>query len=860
MRKVAEAPVEFAPRAKPNFDPAELNSEGVGGTLADMFGLGTMGSQRAGRAVALQDAMGQDPDFRLKYPTLSALPLGLLGSSVGALAGHALGGNPDGRTLSDLSPSKPGGGLPSMLGWQLGGIAGIALDGLLRNRQIKRVNDDFREHTGPITPVARKGSILGAWAGGHGQGRAEGLEALVTGRPNAKPQSKSMAASAIAQAIGATSPLAANAVAPINLGILGGQIVLKHKARGKIQNLINKEFGYAPSGAVPLLAKKNEGRQQEDSLREFQMMLAAAQAAGKKPTPELFQKMREERDRQKSAMYRGAPSAQDAAIAQQYLASGRAPTPWHRQNMPGLWQAYEALRNRRDSAMHASNAQTIASDAAAYGLKPETRNPWAQPSPSADVNLAGMQPARAPVIQTPAMSRPAVSSSQLAANAYDPARAGALPAQTASPEQLAAARRNFEAFKARQSGGSAPVASAPPAAVSALSQSPIGWERATPPATLSQSPGGWERQGTGQSVVTPTPVTPPVKPTTPNAPIQAKAPQQPAFAGVRGISGWKKSETPSLLSQSATSSTLGGSMKSAKASKKKDPDVITAKRTSPPVHSWSDKLVFSQEEMGPPSPQDIAKWEKIVRHMKASAPTELENTKVFSGPVSSSHLIKQIEKGKHNDTTLEYVSGVRDELAQAYAAVPSEFFGQFDASYHPHADSVILNERSPGALIHEMGHAADMQRRDGESNFSRWLRWQLKPTLLQETSAWNKGEKHYDRGFRYSDDVRKKKERDDYVDNMVSIRGRKYPALGTYFGGAAGSVLGAALPFAAVAGGLIPRESSMVAVPLAILGAGAGGFAGALGGGWLGKSIGNMGQEKYRQKVRDDIERHAGRA
>lgn len=852
MRKVAEAPVEFAPRAKPNFDPAELNSEGVGGTLADMFGIGTMGSQRAGRAVALQDAMGQEPDFRLKYPTLSALPLMLLGGVGGAAVDRVLGRD-YGSSLGRVGPS-----------------VGLALDGLLRNQQIRNVNESFRQHSGPIRPVARKGNILGITAGGHGKGRAEGLEALVTGNPKTDPMIGSTLFQNAIRLTGLLDPSASTHAAGVAgaLGLAGIQAYHKGKARGKIQNLINQEFGYAPSGAVPLFAKKNEGRQQEDSLREFQMMLAAAQAAGKKPSPELFQKMREERDRQKSAATGRVPTAQDTAMARQYLASGRAPSPWHRQNMPGLWHEYTALRNQRDANMHASNARTIAADAAAYGLKPETRNPWEQPSQSATENLARMQPARIPVTQTPAMPRPAVSPSQMAANSYDPARAGALPVQTASPAQLAAAQQNFEAFKARQAGGSAPAAPAAPAAVAALSQSPIGWERTTPPATLSQSTGGWARQSPSgasgwdrqtptKSVVAPTP---PVKPTTPNAPIQVQTPHQPAYAGVKGFRSWRKSETPSLLSQSATSSTLGGPVKSAKASKKKNPDVITAKRTSPPVHSWLDKMVFSQEEMGPPSPQDIAKWEKIVRHMKASAPTELQDTKVFSGPVPSSHFVKQIEKGKHNDTTLEYVTGDRDELAQAYAAVPSEFFGQFDASYHPHANSVILNERSPGALIHEMGHAADMQRRDGESNFSRWLRWQLKPTLLQETSAWNKGEKHYDRGFRTSEDLRKKKERDDYVDNMVSIRGRKYPALGTYFGGAAGSVLGAALPFAALAGGLIPREQRGITAPLAILGAGAGGVAGALGGGLLGKSIGNMGQERYRQKVRDDIERHAGRA
>lgn len=265
-------------------------------------------------------------------------------------------------------------------------------------------------------------------------------------------------------------------------------------------------------------------------------------------------------------------------------------------------------------------------------------------------------------------------------------------------------------------------------------------------------------------------------------------------------------------------------------------EVEIADRKSKPVHSFVDRLVFDPAELRPPSRDaDQATWQTIADRMRVARPYQLSTAKVLSGRHDPSQIINQVERHKHHDSVFEDIAGVRDQLAQAYSTVSPAWFEQIPASYHPYANTAIVNENSPGALIHELGHGVDMAPREGESNWWREMRWNYKPTLWQEFDAWRKGRKAFQEGSAADIDPNDQKAVDQYKEIMKSYNARKYPAYGTYLGAATGAVGGA---LAGGALGVPLAMSANIPTPItvgAILGAGLGGTAGLLGGGALGR-------------------------
>lgn len=258
-------------------------------------------------------------------------------------------------------------------------------------------------------------------------------------------------------------------------------------------------------------------------------------------------------------------------------------------------------------------------------------------------------------------------------------------------------------------------------------------------------------------------------------------------------------------------------------------DILHGKRKSKPVHGLMDRLVFGPEERDPPNEADIANWQSIADYMEASKPV-LSTAKIMTGRVDPAELVNQVERHKHHDSIFERLESTRDQVARFYANVPRTAMEHMGASYHPYAHSVILNERSPGALIHELGHGVDLAPRDGEWKTKRHMRWALKPLLWQELSAWKKGRKAYQEGYA-ADPSNQPADADhaQYQDNMRSYNSRKYPAFGSYLGGALGGLGGLAAGTAgsiALADGVIPQ--------LAILGGLLGGVGGAYGGAMAG--------------------------
>lgn len=294
-------------------------------------------------------------------------------------------------------------------------------------------------------------------------------------------------------------------------------------------------------------------------------------------------------------------------------------------------------------------------------------------------------------------------------------------------------------------------------------------------------------------------------------------------------------------------------------------ELITGKRQTAPVHSMVDQIVFDEQELKPPTTADYANWRGIIGNMERARPVQLADAKVLSGRVGPRHIINSIAARAGEDTFFERLRGDRSMLSQAYAGLTPSNIEQEDASYHPHANAVILNNSSPGALIHELGHAIDLSRGSGESKFRRSLRWNYKPTLLKEYAAWSKGRRAYREGFadETNSSVDKVKDRAElvnafstYLDNMQSVHNRKYPAFGTYAGGTVGAVGGGLLGGAAgIAAMLAARDSDSTSrslarlVPLGVLaGSALGGASGLFGGGLLGKMYANMRSGGVRER------------
>ena len=275
--------------------------------------------------------------------------------------------------------------------------------------------------------------------------------------------------------------------------------------------------------------------------------------------------------------------------------------------------------------------------------------------------------------------------------------------------------------------------------------------------------------------------------------------------------------------------------------------LITGKRQTPPVHSFLDQTVFDENELKPPTAQDHAGWSRIISDMERARPYQLSDARVLSGRVQPKHLVQGVAARTGEDTLPERMSGIRSELARMYAQATPAGIEQTDAEYHPYANSVILNNSSPGALIHELGHAIDMSRAPNASKMMRSLRWSFKPTLVNEHHAWTKGQNAYREGFATGDKANDAASQAEYLKNIESLYGRKYPALGTYWGGALGALGGGLAGIAApVAAALATDEPNFIRLSplLGAIGAGVGVAGGTLAGGMLGRSYAESRKSK----------------
>lgn len=279
-------------------------------------------------------------------------------------------------------------------------------------------------------------------------------------------------------------------------------------------------------------------------------------------------------------------------------------------------------------------------------------------------------------------------------------------------------------------------------------------------------------------------------------------------------------------------------------------EIVSGKRQSKPVFSLLDRVVFPESERQPPNEADLASWQRVADYMAAARPAQLNTAKVISGRADPSVLINQVATHQPQDSWPEVLNGIRDFASRYYANLTPTAMEQYPASYQPYANTVILNERAPGVLMHELGHGVDLAPREGEMPFKRYLRWNFKPLLWQELSAWKKGRKAYQEGYAASPEA-DQGDHAEYRKTMQSYNSRKYPAYGTYLGGALGATTGAA---AAVVAALMAakngnQDAAGSIIQMAPLPAALGSAAGVWGGALLGRQWAKWRERALAEKA-----------
>ena len=181
-------------------------------------------------------------------------------------------------------------------------------------------------------------------------------------------------------------------------------------------------------------------------------------------------------------------------------------------------------------------------------------------------------------------------------------------------------------------------------------------------------------------------------------------------------------------------------------------------------------------------------------------------------------------------------------MADPFANMPDKSKNVPDA-FFPNHDAVWLPSGNPGIMMHELGHAADMNEFPN-TPFRRFVAGtyqNFSPTLWKEHAAWIKGKNRLIEG------AAKTKVDPNLVVRTLEDAARVKPVgLGSYWGGGLGAIMGGGLGFAAALKGAPPQASALGLV----LGA----SAGALTGLQLGKMYGNsdrLGSEKAKQGYLD---------
>ena len=189
-------------------------------------------------------------------------------------------------------------------------------------------------------------------------------------------------------------------------------------------------------------------------------------------------------------------------------------------------------------------------------------------------------------------------------------------------------------------------------------------------------------------------------------------------------------------------------------------------------------------------------------------------------------------------------------------SVSDPFMGQADKTQNmpdaflPLHDTVWLPSGNPGVLMHELGHAADMNEFPNTPfrRFTSGVYTRYAPTLWKEHAAWRKGKNRLIEGA-----PKTKMDPKLFVRTIEDAARTKPMGLGSYWGAGLGTLLGGGLGL--VGGAALGRnkrddEQLQNIIRMGLLGVALGGGLGGLTGLTLGKWYGNrnsLGTDKARE-------------
>lgn len=171
-------------KKKPSESKKIVNMDSTGGRLADYLAPGAWGGERAGRAQAMADAIGEKTTFGVRHPFLQSTGHQLLGGGLGALLGGGAGALLG--KLNNSSPAQSGDmtALGALLGGGAGMLGGVYTAGKSRRNEMKRIGHFYDQDAaeGKVNPKDPKLSLLSALLlpsrGPHRTGQVEAVKAM----------------------------------------------------------------------------------------------------------------------------------------------------------------------------------------------------------------------------------------------------------------------------------------------------------------------------------------------------------------------------------------------------------------------------------------------------------------------------------------------------------------------------------------------------------------------------------------------------------------------------------------------------------------------------------------------------------
>lgn len=247
---------------------------------------------------------------------------------------------------------------------------------------------------------------------------------------------------------------------------------------------------------------------------------------------------------------------------------------------------------------------------------------------------------------------------------------------------------------------------------------------------------------------------------------------------------------------------------------KTPPDLVYYQpRRNKPIRGFVSRLLYGDDPgANKATAADISHMLELLR---SRYPDRLKDTSAFVGRPSLDQILNRMSDTQHQDTGVGRLLGTREQLVSALATLTDAGLEQFPTAYIPQGDIAILPESSIGVAMHELGHALDLNKPlERNGRYSRALKVRYKPSLLQEMDAWRLPVRGLSEAAA---------EQPDHTEFVRKVLGDAYrrrgPALGTYFGSAAGAVGGLGLGLAGMKylpDGRIPVMASVIGSALGI--------------------------------------------